>query len=106
MITSSPSVTPAARSARCRPVVPRRDGAGGLAAEELGEGVLEGGHPRAERELTRAQHLEDERLLLRPEDRLGHRDHVRRARPGPGRGCSAYSSESTRACHDAAMTFS
>ena len=64
---------------------------------------------RAERELARAQDLEDELLLALAEDRLGERDQRRRrrrARAAACRAASACSSESTSACHDAAMTFS
>ena len=56
-----------------------------------------------------AQHLEHELLLARAEDGLGERDHSTRvaSRRGSLRaGCSAYSSESTSASQDAAMTFS
>ena len=48
-----------------------------------------------------AQHLEHELLLARADDGLGERDHTRSRA-----GCSAYSSESTSASHDAAMMFS
>jgi hypothetical protein len=70
-----------------------------LHADPRREGLLEGGHARPQRELARAQHVDDRRLLLGPEGRLGERDDVggdrhaasvgagceRRLRPG----CSA-----------------
>src|SRR3954463_14462852 len=72
--TSSPSDTPTARRPRCTPAVPLAPppaGASGPRARVLGsqpgrEGLLEGRHPRPQRELARAQDLDDRGLLLGP----------------------------------------
>src|SRR5213076_2101538 len=69
--------------------------------EPCRERLLERRHARPERELPGAQHLEHELLLARADDGLGEWDHTRSRA-----GCSAYSSESTSASHEAAMMFS
>jgi hypothetical protein len=55
---------------------PGRDGRRVGDAEPAGERLLERGHPRAERELARAEHLEHELLLALAEDGPGERDDL------------------------------
>ena len=72
-------------------------------ADAGGEGLLEGGQARAERELAGAQHLEHRLLLGVPDDGAGEWDQrlgVARVRTMPA------SSESTSASQDASITFS
>ena len=74
-------------------------------AEMVGEGALEPLLHRPEREPPRPQDLEHQLLLALAEDRLGQGDplgHETRACCG----WKAYSSESTRASHEASMMFS
>ena len=121
--TSSPSLTPTARSARCRPAVPDETAQAWRRAEARGERRLEGGHLRAERQLAGAQHLQHRLLLLRAEDRPGERDDVlgrprhvgdsgaARRTAAPRAWCTRpgsmpASSESTSASQLASMTFS
>ena len=90
---------------------PARHGARVRDAEARGEAPLELRHARPERQLARAQDLEDGLLLRLAEHRPGERDLLREAcapaaAASRAPGCSAYSSESTSACQEAAMTFS
>ena len=106
--TSSPSVTPTARRARCSAAVPDDTRARVARAEPLRERLLERRDARAERELARAQHLDHGALLGLAEDRAGERDDVGRG----GHACGARvrtmpaSSESTSASQLASITFS
>ena len=64
--------------AQVQPGRPARHRARVLGADPGREGLLEGGHPRPERQLPRAQDLDDRGLLLRPEHGLGERDDLGR----------------------------
>ncbi len=96
---------------------PAGDGARMRRADACGERALELRHARPERELAGAQHLDHRVLLGLPQDRpcerdllLAHADSAAALRAAAPRSrrrpCSGYSSESTSACHEAAMTFS
>ena len=67
--TSSPSSTPTARSARCRPAVPEETALAWRAPTLAANAVSNVGEPRSERELPGAQHLDDRLLLRFAEDR-------------------------------------
>ena len=62
--------------AEVQPGRPARHRARVLGAQPRREGLLEGGHARPQRELARAQDLDDRGLLLGPEDGLGERDDL------------------------------
>ena len=74
--TSSPSVTPTARSARCRPAVPLETALACATPSARGERLLERRDARAERELPAAQDLDDRLLLRLAQHRPGERDDV------------------------------
>src|SRR4029077_17444989 len=108
-----------------RQVKPRRPAAHGTRQRRphaRGKQLLELRYARAERELPRAQHLDHSPLLRLAQHRLGQRDRLLCHQAAPcvlpgltpalvcsaGRrpGCIPYSSESTSASQEAAMTFS
>ena len=75
VMTSSPSLTPTARSARCRPAVPLET-ALACGARARGEGALEVDEPRAQRELPGAKHVDHGPLLGRAEHRTRQRNRL------------------------------